>query len=540
MTNIPAKELFGDVSAKKAAEKFDNFADALNKSFSNPGNTPGVAPAPKTDPAAAIEGLIANKSMTSDAVAALSSALAAQTLANDMLVKDIGLTVPLSSSFAAYDLEAPAKMLTPRQTPLRNKIVRKKGVGTAHRTKVISGFTGTETGGQANIWAGQAEGSTTSGWGALSLERGQRISYTAYDQTFNYVTYGLSDSVSFDANYSGLGYQDLRQLSATSVLYATMLFEEKAFLYGRTTALSVPTITLTPRTAGAGETALGLTDKVFVYATADAGSFGESNKQGSASASATLTAGQVVDVTVNYVAGAIAYNIFAAHGASAPADSAIYYQGRSGSQTFTLQGTLATTGKAASAITGDTSAPSNSFDGIFAQTINGGGQVNNINGTFSTSNPGAEFQTVFANGYAAVKADYDEILINGADRKQISDAIKSAGSQSAYRINLSQNEVGDYIGGAVVGSIVNEVTGKNVPLTVEPWMEQGSALVNSYTLPLPDSQISETWAWVGPQDYLGQSWPVIQQSYDFSTYVRGTLVGYAPTYNGVVTGIKAA
>jgi hypothetical protein len=177
---------------------------------------------------------------------------------------------------------------------------------------------------------------------------------------------------------------------------------------------------------------------------------------------------------------------------------------------------------------------------MFAQTINGGGQVNNVNGTFSTSNPGAEFQTIFANGYAAVKADYDEIILNGADRKQLSDAIKSAGSTSAYRINLSQNEVGDYVGGAVVGSLVNEVTGKNVPLTVEPWAEQGSALVTSWTLPLPDSQISETWAWVGPQDYLGQSWPVIQQSYDFSTYVRGTLVGYAPTYNGVVTGIKAA
>jgi hypothetical protein len=182
----------------------------------------------------------------------------------------------------------------------------------------------------------------------------------------------------------------------------------------------------------------------------------------------------------------------------------------------------------------------NSFDGIIPQTFAGGGQVNNINGTFSTTNPGAEYQTVFANGYAAVKADYDAIWLNGADRKQLSDAIKSAGSNSAYRINLSQDEVGGYIGGAVVGSIVNEITGKNVPLEVHPWLEQGASMVLSYTLPLPDSNISETWAWVGPQDYLGQSWPVIQQSYDYSTYVRGTLVGYAPTYTALVTGIKAA
>ena len=532
-SNIPVKELFSEAtSAKKAAAAMEEFEGALNKSFSNPGSTPGVAPAPKADPAAAIEALVANKSMSADAVAALSSALAAQTSAQETLVKDIGLTAPLSSSFAAYDLEAPSKMLTPRMTPLRNKIVRKKGVGTAHRTKVISGFTGTETGGQANVWAGQSEGQLTSGFGSLSLQRGPKISYTAYDQTFNYVTYGLSDTVSFDANFSGLGFQDLRQLSATSTLYATMLFEEKAFLYGRTTALAAPTITLTARAKTASETALPAA-AVYVYASADAGSFG----QGVASTVQTVTptSGQVVDVTISYVSGAIAYNVYAG---ATTGNANAFFQGRSGSQTYTLQGPLVATG--ATAPTTDSSAPANAFDGMFAQTINGGGQVNNVNGTFSTSNPGAEFQTIFANGYAAVKADYDEIILNGADRKQLSDAIKSAGSTSAYRINLSQNEVGDYVGGAVVGSLVNEVTGKNVPLTVEPWAEQGSALVTSWTLPLPDSQISETWAWVGPQDYLGQSWPVIQQSYDFSTYVRGTLVGYAPTYNGVVTGIKAA
>ena len=530
MQNIPASELFADASSpKKAAERHEVFTETLEKSFANPGSTPGQAPV--QSPTAALESLMTNKSLSPDALSALNSALAAQTIAQGDLVKDIGLTVPLSSSFAAYDLEAPAKLLTPRPTPLRNRIVRKKGVGTAHRTKVISGFTGTGTGGQADIWAGQAEGSTNT-FGSLALQRGKKISYTAYDQTFNYVTYGLSDTVSFDANYSGLGFQDLRQLSATSTLYATMLFEEKAFLYGRTTALTAPTITLTARTKVAGETALP-TSAIYVYASADAGTFGES--VASSVATVTPTSNQVVDVTISYVAGAIAYNVYA--GASTGVSNC-FYSGRTGSQTYTLQGALPTTG--ANPSTSDTSAPANAFDGIIPQIVSGGGQVNNINGTFSTTNPGAEFQTIFANGYQAVKADYDEIYMNGADRKQLSDSIKSAGSSSAYRINLAQTDVGDYIGGAVVGSLVNEITGKNVNLTVHPWMEQGTSAVMSWTLPLPDSNISETWAWVGPQDYLGQSWPVIQQSYDFSTYVRGTLVGYAPTYNAVLTGIKAA
>jgi hypothetical protein len=526
-------DMFADAtSAKKAAARFDEFTEALNKSFANPGSTPGAAPAPAVDAVSTLQALAANKSFSADTVAALNNALAVQMDAQQNIVKDIGLTAPLSSSFAAYDLEAPAKLLTPRPTPLRNKIVRKKGIGTAHRTKVISGFTGTGTGGQADINAFQAEGATNS-FGSLSLQRGKKISYTAYDQTFNYATYGLSDTVSFDANFSGLGFQDLRQLSAQSTLYATMLFEEKAFLYGRTAAVSAPTITLTARTKVAGETGLPAS-AIYVYAASDAGLFGES--VASSVQTVTPTAGQVVDVVISApITGAVGYNIYS--GASTGVANA-YYQGRTGSQTFTLQGTLATTGNQPSAT--DTSAMANSFDGIIPQIFAGGGQVNNINGTFSTTNPGAEFQTVFAAGYQAVKADYDEIWMNGSDRKQLSDAIKSAGSNSAYRINLAQTDTGGYIGGAVVGSIVNEITGKEVPLQVHPWLEQGTALPLSYTLPLPDSNISETWAWVGPQDYLGQSWPVIQQSYDYSTYVRGTLVGYAPTYNALVTGIKAA
>lgn len=531
--NIPVTDLFSEAtSAKKAAAAKEEFDAALNKSFANPGSTPNVAPLAPTDELAVMQAMVANKSLSADAVAALNSAIASQVAAQETIVKDIALTTPLNTSFAAFDLEAPAKMLTPRPTPLRNKIVRKKGVGTAHRTKVISGFTGTGTGGQADINPFITE-STTNTFGALSLERGPKISYTAYDQTFNYATYGLSDSVTFDAQFSGLGYQDLRQLSATSTLYATMLAEEKAFLYSKSgSALAAPTVTLTARAKTASETALPAA-AVYVYATSDAGTFGQSVS--STVQTVTPSAGQVVDVTVTYVPGAIAYNVYAG---ATTGNANAFYQGRTGSQTYTLQGPLVTTG--ATAPTVDTSVLTNGFDGIIPQTVAGGGQVNNINGTFSTSNPGTELQTIFSNGYAAVKADYDVVYFNGADRKQLSEAIKSQGSQSAYRLNLASDDFGGYTGGAVVTGIINETTGKQVGIEVHPWMEQGTAVVLSWTLPIPDSNISETWAWVGPQDYLGQQWPVIQQSYDFSTYVRGTLVGYAPTYNGVLTGIKAA
>jgi hypothetical protein len=197
-----------------------------------------------------------------------------------------------------------------------------------------------------------------------------------------------------------------------------------------------------------------------------------------------------------------------------------------------------TTGTLASTITGDTSAYATGYDGIIPQII-AGGSVNAINSTFSTSNPGNEFQTVFGNIYNAVKGDPDEIFLNGADRKQLSDAIKN-GSTANYRLNLTQNEMGDYVGGAVIGALHNEITGKLVDITVHPWLPQGVAPVLSYTLPIPDTEVSDVWAAFNVQDYMGIQWPVTQFAYEFSTYFRGTLVGYAPAWNGIVTGIKSA
>jgi len=549
MAQMPsATDLFGDVKPKRAAELQDAYLGELNKSFSNPSTTPGQAPV--ADAASQIEALVANKSLSPDAVGALNNALAAQRTATADIVKDISLTVPLSTSFAAFDLEAPAKLLTPRPTPLRNKIVRKKGVGTSHRIKRITGYTGTGTGGQGNIWPGITETTTTT-FGSIAYERGPKISYTADDIVIPYNSYSLSDSVSFDANFSGLGYQDLRQLSSTSTLYATMLMEERMMLMSRGTAsgfsgaLAAPTVTLSAVTATGSQVALTNGTTYYVYATSDAGAFGESVL--STVQSQAITTGQVVKIAVNNVVGSIGTKIYV--GTTTGAANA-HYVGRITSLTGYLNGAGAstlgdnvafnTTGTLASTITGDTSAYATGYDGILATVLGpNSGSVNEINAAFSTSNPGVEFQTVFGTLYDSVKGDPDEILLNGADRRQLSDSIKN-GSTANYRLNLSQTDTGDYVGGAVIGALHNEITGKLVDLTVHPWLPQGVAPVLSYTLPIPDTEVSDVWANVLVQDYMGIQWPVTQFAYEFSTYYRGAFMCYAPAWNGVVSGIVSA
>ena len=545
-------DLFSDASPKEAAERMEEFTSELSKSLSNASSVPGQAP--QADPTAQLEALVANKSLTPDAASGLQNALAAQRLAMQDIQKDITLTSPLSTSFAAFDLEAPAKMLTPRPTPLRNRIPRKKGVGTSHRQKQILGYTGTGTGGVGNTWPGITQDTTTT-FGAINYERGPKISYAAQDLILPYNSYSLSDSVTFDANFSGLGYQDLRQLSSTSTLYATMLMEERMMLMARGTAsghsgaLAAPTFTVASPVATSGQTALAATN-YFINVTADAGisgnGFGESIL-GTESGSTAVASGDVLTVTVSTpVVGALGYNIYV--GTTTGAANLKYQGTLKGTGTFTIQGAGAqgltgnnaaftTTGAAASRASADTSAYATGYDGILATVLGPNSGFNNaINSTFSTSNPGGEFQTAFAAMYQNVKADPDVVLLNGNDRKQLSDAIKS-GSNANYRLVINNPGEDGTTYGSVVTGLQNEVTGKSVDLMVHPWLNQGVAPILSFTLPIPDTEVSDVWANFLVQDYMGIQWPVTQFSYDFSTYFRGTFFCSAPAWNGAVSGI---
>lgn len=555
MAEMPrATDLFGDVSPVEAAQRHEEYLTTLNKSLGNASSVPGQAP---VDATATLESLVANKSLAPDAVAGLQNALAAQRMAMQDIQKDITLTSPLSTSFAAFDLEAPAKLLTPRPTPLRNRIPRKKGVGTSHRVKRILGYTGTGTGGVGNTWPGITETSTAT-FGSINYERGPKISYAADDLVLPYNSYSLSDSVSFDANFSGLGYQDLRQLSSTSTLYATMLMEERMLLMARGTAsgysgaLAAPTFAVTSPAASGSETGFAAAATYYVNVTADAGisgnGFGESIL--GTQASTAVAIGDVIKVAVTTaVPGALGYNIYV--GTTTGAANLTYQGTLKGTGTFTIEapGTTGlngnraaytTTGAAASRASADTSAYATGYDGILATVLGANSGYNNsINSTFSTSNPGSEFQTVFAQLYSNVKADPDIVLLNGNDRKQLSDAIKS-GSTANYRLTIQEPGKDGITYGSIVTGIQNEVTGKAVDLMVHPWLNQGVAPVLSWTLPIPDTEVTDVWANFLVQDYMGIQWPVTQFSYDFSTYFRGTFFCTAPAWNGAVSGIIPA
>ena len=578
-------DMFGDAeNSLEIAERFEAYKGALTKSAQNPLPTPGV---PTLEGQASNPMLELQKSLGSDMVQkALSAELlesVRNSIADSQLVKDSqGILAGSAGSLGgtgglnAYDLEAPAKLLAPRPTPLRNRIARRKGIGTAHQFKRITGFTGTGTGGLSLMRPGITETSTTQ-FGNINYLRGPKISYAGDQSSVPYMQFGVSDQVSWAAQFSGQGYQDIRQLSQTSVLYSSMLLEERMILGGRGTAagfsgaLASPAVTpIAARAktgAEVGNTANIATLYIWVTATSV---WGDSVPTQVSTTGLSAATGDVVDITIGAVPGALGYRVFAgttnsavgvfpAQISGAAATAAPGAVGAvSGPGLVTINFTGGGTGGAPNsgtqlAGTTDTSASALDYDGILSYcTGPNSGYVKSLAGvanaggggapagSLNTANPGAEFFTAFASLYDSVKADPDEVLANGSDRKQLSDLLKTA-SSSSYQISLinapGTEGAHDARLGALVTGLQNEVTGKMVNLTVHPWLPQGTMPIISWTLPLPDSNISDVFAIYNVQDYMAIEWPVTQFAYETSSYWYGTMVCYAPAWQGAITGI---
>lgn len=547
MTLPKPRDMFDTNDPVQIATAFEDYKDSLDKALAAPKQW-GFGGPIEAQPTGAelvgqgLDSLELNKALSADTVASIRTQLAQAELSK--APGSLSNTTPIAAGLVAFDLEGPSKKLFPRETPIRNRIPRKKGIGTSHRFKVISGITGSSTG-VNDLYPGIND-STTTAFGGVNYLRGPKIQYDGYDIAVPYSQFSLSDQVPWSAQYASEGFENLQQLSQTSVLYSSMLMEEKMDIVGRGTgsgflgALAAPTgVTATARAAGTGETPItGATTNIYAKVTADAGAFGQSVL--SSIANVAVGTG-VVDITVpNMPTGAVGIRVYVGTGGSAPADSALWYAGRTSANVFTIQGALPTSGTAASTVTADTSAYAAGYDGILPVCLGpNSGYVNRVNSALSTSNPGTEFFKAFDVMYQANGADPDEILANGSDRRQLSDLLKTA-TNSSYQIMVPNQETHNAQIGALVTGIQNEVTGKMVNLTTSRFIPQGVMPIISWTLPIPDSNVSDVWEKRLVADYLGIQWPVSQFAYECSSYWYGALICVAPSYQGCVTGVKLA
>jgi hypothetical protein len=458
-------------------------------------------------------------------------------------------------SFRDYDLQRPAQLLTPADTPLRNSIPRDKGIGGAFEFRQVLGVNnasqhagGANNVADLNINTSSESLSTTYG-GLTGLRRGPIISYTTNQKWVPYTEQSVSDNISWRAQRSSMGFEDPRQLSALALLRAHMRGEEATILLGRgpsaggfsgpSAAASPSAATSLASVAGTGTIPsatykIGFTVRVGVGETA---------------IGTPLTTGVALSPTLNaqvtvpaFPAGTYGVNVYANDGTST------WFLG------FIPSGTVLTTftftalgAKVASEATLNASSWSsnttanNGYDGLLVTAQNQGINVT-ASGTMSTHGD-ADLQNLFSQMYQSYEADPDEVWLNVAQAQGLATWLRSATAGAAgYRFTAQAGNAQN-LGEAVVGiRNASSPTQKLVDIRVHWAMPVGVAMVRSRTVPssYAATGVGATAEIRCVQDYQLVEWPAVDFQYSASTYAMTTMAHYAPFLQGVVTGIGAS
>lgn len=554
-------EMFADAeTSAERGERFEALKEALGKSIERHdagtdafvekvgimkgmGGGPGSANG-RVDSLAERIGSI-TKGLTPEDLNAVSADLDAVKEIIGDLAKDVTTFSP--GNLHPYDLEAPAKVLVPRFTPLRNDLPRQRGQGSAREYRRILGYTNAGIGGVADLapfFSSESDAGDPT-FGTLALRRGQKISYAMDIHTANYMEMSLSDLVTTKAQFTNLGFQDSRQLSRMAVLWAHLLGEEKALLYARGASstgysgpVAAPVISVASSATG-GTVAAGT---YFIKVTAKAG-YGES--VASAEVNTGALAGSTNQFTVTVTTepvGGLNYNLYI----STTTGTETFVQNFVGNS-VTILSTPAVGGAAAPGA--DSTVNANGYDGFLTVLANPsiGGYVARVNNTLfvnGQSNPPGDkpFQDMFQGLFRTVYADPEEVWLSSQARRELADWVKAATTgSSGYRIALTES---DFTGGMTVGGAVTGIQNQSSPsdrmvqLRVHPYMPAGAAFARSRHLPIPDSGVTDTTVVTAVQEYMSVEWPQIQFTYDESTYWYGTAIHYAPAWSGCLLGIQ--
>lgn len=461
-----------------------------------------------------------------------------------------------------FDLLAPSRLIYPVYTVFRNKLPRPAGQGTARQAKVFTGVSGSQTGGQGVIDISipelvQNSGSLASTAWPLNLPPSG--SQTEVDLNIPYKFFGLTESLSWLAQFAGQGFEDVSALANLILLQEMMMGEEYQMLSGTSVPLGAPAkATTTARVAGSNETAIGGSPAHFVVAITATNYYGETVASAVSTDITTVGTNQVVDVTISPVPGAQNYNVYVSQNSATPTNAQLWKVATGvGGLRFTVQGPLTLAAPNPNPPTADTGTGSNTRMEGLIPTLAGksatstvypsgwqGGYINQSVGTHLSYNSiytalDGLWESVFTNP-GAFRADPAEIVGDGGDIMRLSNDVIAQGSATNYRLWLDQADVSGVRVGAAVSEFQNPITRSVLKLVVHPWLTQGTAMLMTYQLPQTWTNVANAWEMTCVQDYVSIAWPVIDATFRYSIFLYGAMCAYAPYYSGILQGLQVS
>jgi hypothetical protein len=282
-----------------------------------------------------------------------------------------------------------------------------------------------------------------------------------------YRFFGVTEQLSWLAQFAGQGFEDISALANLIMLQEMMLGEEYQMIAGSSVNLATPAApTATVRTAQSNETALNTT--ITSVAVAAVNYFG--NTAASSTTSVTVASGQVVDVTIATVAGAMQYNIYG------QVSSTWYLLATCGGSKYTLQGYATLPGSTTQPTTDSGTGKPTRMEGVVPVLagVSAGGGVYPSGWSGGYYNPAVGQHLNYNIVYTTLKALWDsstgsttngpfkadpaEIISSGSDLTNLSQDVISQGTATNYELFIQQGNVGDVTVGAAVSQFQNPLT----------------------------------------------------------------------------------
>ncbi len=451
------------------------------------------------------------------------------------------------------------------------------------------------------MFNGQRVGGTGVNWKAITainsggypaLSEGNRNAFMSITEQDYYAPFkwmGYDGKTTFQAQMTGLGFDDNIGLTQLSLLNGLLNDEERMILFGNSGPSSkggnngfalgtCPTPTATLATGGSipasqyvsaycvaltcwGATQASTTgvQTPFTRNNADGSTDVINGGTSAVSAGSNIveTTGTTLSVTfaVTPVLGAVAYAWYVCSQATSGQSAATaYFYSTTSVSTVTVTSLPSTSNQnaAATGLATDASYNNLDFDGLLTWTFNYAGSsqpsyVKDLAGAQLTANGDgtiAEFETLLDFLWQNYKITPDAIYCGGNVIDAVTKAILTGGgSQNAQRIFFTMDQAGKVSGGTKVAEYrskySNKPSAKSLPVSVHPWLPGGTIFFDLVNNPYPaaGNSIPAVRRVVSLEDHFSIKWPYVKLAHELGVYCFETIENYIPFGFGVLTGV---